>query len=115
MDTTKFDAKRRLCPDGACIGIIGPNGRCTECGRAAGDAREITAAAEPSVDADSGDDLAATATGDGLAATATGDDAPVAASADSAFNPGRRLCDDGSCLGVIGPDGRCNVCGTKAA
>jgi len=29
--------ERVLCPDGACIGIIGPDGRCTECGRAADD------------------------------------------------------------------------------
>ena len=47
MDTTKFDAKRRLCPDGACIGIIGPNGRCSECGRAAGDAGEAAASDLP--------------------------------------------------------------------
>ncbi len=24
---------RRLCPDGNCIGVIGPDGRCKECGR----------------------------------------------------------------------------------
>ena len=24
---------RELCPDGACIGVIGPDGRCRECGR----------------------------------------------------------------------------------
>lgn len=23
----------------------------------------------------------------------------------------RRLCSDGNCIGVIGPDGRCNECG----
>ena len=23
----------------------------------------------------------------------------------------RRLCSDGNCIGVIGPDGRCKVCG----
>jgi len=27
--------QRQLCPDGACIGVIGPDGRCKECGRAA--------------------------------------------------------------------------------
>ena len=26
-------ANRRLCPDGNCIGVIGPDGRCKECGR----------------------------------------------------------------------------------
>ncbi len=28
-------SRRRLCPDGNCIGVIDPDGRCRECGRAA--------------------------------------------------------------------------------
>ena len=29
----EFDAAgRELCPDGACVGVIGPDGRCKECG-----------------------------------------------------------------------------------
>jgi hypothetical protein len=31
---------------------------------------------------------------------------------ESTFKPGRRLCPDGSCIGIIGDDGRCAVCGT---
>ena len=31
-----FDPKRRLCPDGSCIGVIGPDGRCSVCGKEAG-------------------------------------------------------------------------------
>ena len=31
------------------------------------------------------------------------------------FDPTRRLCDDGSCVGVIGADGRCGVCGQQPA
>jgi hypothetical protein len=27
----------------------------------------------------------------------------------------RALCPDGACIGVIGADGRCTVCGTAAA
>ena len=30
-----FDDERQLCPDGACIGVIGPDGRCKTCGRPA--------------------------------------------------------------------------------
>lgn len=26
----------------------------------------------------------------------------------------RRLCPDESCIGIIGPDGRCKVCGRRA-
>ncbi len=37
-DSDEFDLENRvLCPDGACTGII-VNGKCTECGRAPGDA-----------------------------------------------------------------------------
>ena len=35
-EATKFDPHRRLCPDGACIGVIGDDGRCRVCGRSAG-------------------------------------------------------------------------------
>jgi hypothetical protein len=31
------DEDRRLCPDGACIGLIGYDGRCKVCGRSADD------------------------------------------------------------------------------
>jgi len=33
-DEDSFDfAKRLLCSDGSCIGVIGPDGRCKECGK----------------------------------------------------------------------------------
>lgn len=90
MDETGFDPNRRLCPDGSCVGLIGPDGRCTVCAQT-----ESAAAAEdahPAVPA-----------------------APSEEHADSGgFDPDRRLCEDGSCVGVIGPDGTCTVCGQKA-
>ena len=88
MDETGFDSKRRLCPDGSCVGLIGPDGRCTVCAQT-----ESAAAAEEAAPADR----------DVAAPVASGD-----------FDPNRRLCDDGSCVGVIGGDGRCTVCGQKA-
>ena len=30
--TVDFDS-RKLCSDGTCIGVIGPDGRCKECGK----------------------------------------------------------------------------------
>jgi hypothetical protein len=39
---TGFDPNRRLCPDGACVGVIGPQGRCTVCARP-GDADSVNA------------------------------------------------------------------------
>jgi hypothetical protein len=83
---------RRLCPDGACIGVIGDDGRCGVCGRRA--APGAAAQAEPDAEAE------------------------IEAEADSetedSFDEGRRLCPDEACIGVIGDDGRCKVCGTRA-
>jgi len=90
MSETEFNPTRRLCPDGACIGVMKEDGRCSVCGRDADGA--ALAAAE-----DAGEAPEPTAEGTG------------------GFDPSRRLCEDGSCVGVIGPDGRCGVCGQPAA
>jgi hypothetical protein len=112
MSEVKFDpSKRRLCPDGACIGVIGDDGRCRVCGRAsngsstAAPATPSAAAGDP-FGADNEEDDAWTPEdgADSTRSTAAGD--PT-----GGFQPGRRLCDDGSCIGVIGGDGRCSVCG----
>jgi hypothetical protein len=92
MEENAFDPNRRLCPDGSCVGVIGPDGRCSVCARTA----EAAAAGEPAMEAEPHE--AAPALSDGSAG----------------FDPGRRLCDDGSCVGVVGADGRCNVCGQQA-
>jgi len=118
MEETSFDPRRRrLCPDGACVGLIGENGRCKVCGLPAGgvpptdsaDAapfasvplaaagEDVAADAEVEVDGDSGVEVA-----------------PGSAAA-GGFDPNRRLCDDGACVGVVGPGGVCNVCGRPAA
>jgi len=116
MNDAKFDTKRRLCPDGSCIGVVGDDGRCKVCGRDAGGGKSAAAngaaavavavdtAFDSSVDDDDNDD---------------GDDNVLAADAGepgaSAFDAARRLCSDGSCVGVIGNDGKCNVCGQAAS
>jgi hypothetical protein len=86
---------RRLCSDGSCIGVIGPDGRCKECGKPhSADAGDVP----PPV-------VAAPA-----AAPGTRFKAPAVAAADDDWKS-RRLCGDGNCIGVIGPDGRCKECG----
>jgi hypothetical protein len=101
---TDFNPKRRLCPDGTCTGFLGANGRCTECGRAGDGAAED---APPGVFAvlDAEDDLPDAAP----AATASASH-EKAGPGISGFDPNRRLCDDGTCVGVIGPDGACLIC-----
>ena len=97
-DENEFNPKaRRLCPDGSCVGLIGPDGRCRVCGSAAGPAPEGAA-----LEADLGFNPEA---------IDTPISAAVPASSEGGFDPKRRLCDDGSCVGGGGPDGKCNVCG----
>jgi len=89
---------RRLCSDGNCIGVIGPDGRCKECGkRYSEDAGDVPPAVAV---------LAAPAAAPGTRFEAT----VVAGEADDDWES-RRLCGDGNCIGVIGPDGRCKECG----
>jgi hypothetical protein len=98
-----FDSRRRLCPDGTCVGVIGPDGKCSECGRSA-----------------SGEPIGETIADEPLATVtdAEPDDEPMAeyspTANDDAFDPNRRLCSDDACIGVVGSEGRCNVCGKPA-
>jgi hypothetical protein len=106
MDQTGFDPKRRLCPDGSCVGVINPDGRCTECGRtaaasAAGQESDRAPEGEPAGEEEFRAEAADPSGGAGLEA--------------SGFDPNRRLCADGSCVGVVGVDGVCTVCGLKTA
>ena len=99
---TDFNPEHReLCQDGACIGIIGPDARCRECGLPAKSAttnprnrglrttQEIVEELETNI--------------------ATSD----LAKAPESFED-RQLCSDGSCIGVIGTDGTCPECGKPA-
>jgi hypothetical protein len=116
-------AARRLCPDGACIGVIGADGRCRVCGRAgdgaaaiatggafADDARNHDSNEDPNQDRnqDRYDHADADADADGRRADGEQDGGA------GAFRPDRRLCEDGSCVGVIGAGDICSVCGRPA-
>jgi hypothetical protein len=112
-----FDPRRRLCPDGACIGLLDETGRCKECGMTAGGraaaAAPLSAPAPEHVPEP--DDLDHLPDDDEDAEALQGEAAePAEAASDEAFDPRRRLCPDGDCLGVLGSDGRCPVCGRSA-
>ncbi len=93
---------RVLCSDESCIGTIGPDGKCKECGRVYegvlpeghGQKTESTPPAEESLA-----DAAEAAYGD----------------SDDDDWDSRVLCSDESCIGVIGPDGKCKECGKPLA
>ena len=122
---------RQLCPDGACIGLLGEDGRCKVCGVAGSKAKPGSAkpasakpalpgAPTPAAPAPAAtDDHALEAAALELAASAApGEVASIAPSPAPAFDDDleqRKLCPDGGCLGVIGADGHCKVCGKEAA
>jgi hypothetical protein len=103
-DADAFDARRRLCPDGACIGVLDQNGRCKVCGlNAGGTSAAASSPISPAAPEPPENDDAAPG------------EAPMEAlpldEGESPFDPARRLCPDGACTGVLGADGRCKVCG----
>lgn len=87
--------KRILCSDESCIGTIGPDGKCKECGKPyEGVLPEGHGAPIPQPEA----------------VVETKPVLPEAPEADDDWDK-RILCGDGACIGVIGQDGKCKECG----
>jgi hypothetical protein len=102
---------RVLCSDGNCIGVIGPDGRCKECGKPfegelPGRFQTGPVANEADTPPEASEPAAAQPHTDAPAEEAA-EEPPTA---DSSWDR-RVLCSDGNCIGVIGPDGRCKECG----
>jgi hypothetical protein len=96
---------RILCSDGNCIGVIGSDGLCRECGKPyEGKLPEEIANLkadfdeEPKIKKDS--DIIMQA----------GDNEEEKSHPDIEWE-NRKLCSDDNCIGVIGSDGRCKECG----
>ena len=123
--------ERQLCSDGGCIGVIGEDGLCKVCGKgkkrpkAAASplaAATLPAAATPAPaktsEPDSEEDSEEDSDEDSEEDSETAEDAELAAAADdlaASLVEDRKLCPDGACVGVIGSDGKCKVCGKEAA
>jgi hypothetical protein len=91
---------RRLCSDENCIGVIGPDGRCKECGKPFGGGVAVEPprpAPAPSTE------------------TVGRPSRPAEPAGSDEKWDDRRLCSDENCIGVIGPDGRCKECGKPCA
>lgn len=111
---------RVLCSDESCIGTIGSDGRCRVCGRpyegVLPKVSENTQADEPapaSGGQQDGLDDAQSSGNDGVPTDEGPADELPPPSAEDEWER-RRLCSDESCIGVIGPDGRCKECGKPA-
>jgi len=132
---------RQLCSDGACVGVLDDAGVCRVCGTkspdwrpSASDAALAAVAAEMASTADAGmlaslkpapkvqvdddedddgddDDDA----GDDSDDDDSDDDDDDDDDADDDDGAQRALCPDGACVGLIGKDGTCKVCGKEAA
>ena len=89
--------KRTLCIDESCIGTIGPDGRCRECGKtydgSLSPATEVTDKNKQQVE------------------SVDNRKANTESSASDDEWEKRVLCRDESCIGTIGPDGHCRECG----
>jgi hypothetical protein len=107
-DIDKAWENRVLCSDESCIGIIGPDGRCKECGlpfEGELPADLATGAADDSVETSSASSQPSPEEHPSETEQVSAQD-----SAEDEWSK-RTLCSDESCIGVIGPDGRCKECG----
>jgi hypothetical protein len=112
MSVTEEDwDKRRLCPDGACVGVIGDDGACSVCGLESGE--DVAARHHDSVDDEDDDDDLEDDEGDEDEGEDEGEE-DVAAAGSELDDDDRVLCPDGTCVGLIGADGTCKVCGARA-
>jgi hypothetical protein len=103
---------RRLCSDESCIGVIGPDGNCKECGKPyKGDEPFVPFQTE----ADESDDSYADEFEEDSAMEPEAEDEDEVdtetQSQEDLDWDNRILCSDESCIGVIGPDGNCKECG----
>lgn len=117
--------ERTLCPDGACVGVIGSGGTCGACGKAArslpsraSERTEAPRTEPPETELDAAAaDLARTMEPEdaNIAPALDAADSPTQAAASQDLEPERTLCPDGACVGVIGSAGTCKLCGKAAA
>jgi len=132
---TDLEWKQRiLCSDESCIGVIGPDGRCKECGLpyAGGPAENIEQTPTDSdfeeavEDEDADEDMEEFSADEDAEDFSEDEDAEEFSADEDAEDfsededaetitdlewDQRILCSDESCIGVIGPDGRCKECG----
>ncbi len=101
---------RVLCSDGNCIGVIGTDGNCKECGKQyegklAWTIESVQSGPSPEFSDHSDSSIEEEET---VVDTEIDTDEEIR---DDSDWESRKLCSDGNCIGVIGTDGRCKECG----
>ena len=103
---------RVLCSDESCIGVVGPDGRCKECGTPfTGELPAASPNVQETIPFPSTEP--GTPQAERVDAIESDTDLESAEDIDEEWAK-RQLCSDESCIGVIGPDGRCKECGKTA-
>jgi hypothetical protein len=103
-DDGEFNLEERvLCSDDTCIGLIGEDGRCKVCGMPYEGPEQLPVLTDETGEAHEPPD----------------DETRSAGVSDwndeNAIAPEERICcPDDTCIGIIGPDGRCGTCGRYA-
>ena len=94
-------ARRVLCSDESCIGVIGADGRCKECGKPyEGELPDVEVLIPETEEVSQSEpEPEENVAGD-----------PEESGEDDDWSR-RKLCSDGNCIGVIGFDGTCKECG----
>jgi len=106
VEETGFTLEGRvLCGDDSCIGTVGPDKRCKVCGKPYEGGAEVVSGATVHVPDDAEKEQPAGAS----------DEPAVDRPADTTAAPGERMCcPDDACVGIIGPNGACGICGKSA-
>jgi hypothetical protein len=104
---------RQLCPDGGCTGLVGADGKCKVCGKAGPGA--VVASDDELAEDEEWDTEAEDDSEDAELEAAAAELAGIKPIGDAEDEEHRKLCPDGGCIGVIGSDGKCKVCGKEAA
>ncbi len=94
---------RVLCSDGNCIGVIGSDGCCKECGKKYEGDLPVQSPSENEDQPVAPEKVESSSEAIEIPEVA---DAPV----DEEWE-NRVLCSDDACIGIIGPDGKCKECG----
>ena len=104
--------QRTLCRDESCIGVIGHDGRCKECGLPFEDGPSDGIEEEPAMEnmeeSEIEEELEEYETEEEIEDVEENGEEKL--DLDLEWEQ-RTLCSDESCIGVIGPDGRCKECG----
>ncbi|MBC8431633.1 MAG: hypothetical protein H8D96_06905 [Desulfobacterales bacterium] len=100
--------QRTLCSDESCIGVIGPNGRCKECGLPH-ESEKQQEFSEEHAPSDSEAEVAEDDEDDDEDDDENEEEDAEDDVTDIEWEQ-RTLCIDESCIGVIGPNGRCKEC-----